>query len=90
MTLVDKLTEVHHGDLILLDGSRAPVTGYVHDYSMNTITVGTELPIELLSSEKKRFLSLCGPKPTTMFDTLKEYNLKYFDTYKVLVPFSKE
>ena len=90
MTLVDKLTGVHQGDLILLDGSRAPITGYVQGYSMNTITVGTELPIELLSDEKQCMISFCGSKPTTLFDTSKKYHLKYFDKYKVLIPFSKE
>ena len=90
MSLVDKLDGVHIGDLIHLDGQRAPVVGYVQGYSMDTITLGIELPFHKISKDIRK-VSFMGKVPTTIFgNPSKRYHLKYFDSYEVLKKYSGE
>src|SRR3989344_3785901 len=87
MSLVDKLDGVHMGDILLLNGNGYSAVGYVTDYSIDKVTLSTQLPYDLQDEGKKqRIAIMVGSGPTKVFSKDRKYGLKHFDSYKVLTP----
>jgi len=86
MTLVDKIEGIHVGDILKLSNEELSVIGYVWDYSLKSVELGTQDP-----KQHKRWslnpglpISMFGPFGGKIFKFNRVYKLKHFDSYEIL------
>ena len=89
MSLVDKLEEVHIGDILQLSNPELSVVGYVHSYTPESVKLGHQDPKrfqEWKNAEKNQVISVYHPKGSRFFEGNRSYQLQHFDSYQVLTP----
>lgn len=81
--LENRLKGVEEGDLILLKSEKGlTVCGYVSGYDKEKITLSTTNPQNreiLVDTSLCEWINVCSPKSS------RNYRLKYFDDYKILI-----